>query len=221
MSTDGKGLSRFGGVAFLISGALFFTRYLLEVAAGRPPSTGAEILAWVATNRLALSLVSEVLFFASVLLVPGVIALYVTLAPAKKTLAATGCAIIAVVIPVVSVLLVVHGRLVYPVYNLRIANPAVAEFAAALFYGGMHAVFLLMAVATVTLSLAMSDGNFGRPVAALGFATAVGDVIGAYPDLISPPVLFACQFLFAAWFAAVGWTLSRIRNQGGAKRAAT
>jgi hypothetical protein len=49
--------------------------------------------------------------------------------------------------------------------------------------------------------------------AALGFETAVGDAVGAYPYLISPVVLFGCQFLFTAWFVAVGWTLFRIHDQ--------
>ena len=71
-----------------------------------------------------------------------------------------------------------------------------------------------MAVATVVLSLAMRRGAFGAPVAALGFATAVGDAVGAYPDLISPAVLFGCQFLFAAWFVAVGWKVFGFHEQG-------
>ena len=71
-----------------------------------------------------------------------------------------------------------------------------------------------MAVATFVLSLAMRRGGFGAPVAALGFATAVGDTVGAYPDMISPMVLFWCQLMFAAWFVAVGWKLFRIHEQG-------
>ena len=215
MPTDRKRLSRLGGIAFIISGALFFTRYILDVMAGSPPSAGAEIILWVEANKLVLSLVSEVLFFASMSLVPAVIALYLTLASVERTLAATGCGIIAVVVPVLGVLLIVHGRLVYPVYGLHISDPAVAELIVALFYGGLHAVGLLMAVATFVLSLAMRRGAFGAPVAALGFATAVGDTVGAYPDLISPVVLFVCQLLFAAWFVAVGWKLLKTHEQGG------
>ena len=198
----------------MISGALFFTRYVLDVMAGPPPSTGAEIIVWVEANRLVLSLVSEVLFFASMSLVPAVIALYLALASVERILAATGCGIVAVVVPILGVLLIVHGRLVYPVYGLHISDPAVAEFVVALFYGGLHAVGLLMAVATFVLSLAMRRGAFGAPIAVLGFATAAGDTVGAYPYLISPVVLFGCQILFAAWFVAVGWKLFGIHGQG-------
>ena len=130
--TDRTWLFRFGGAALIVSGALFFTRYVLEAIAGPPPSTGAEIIVWVEANRFALSLVSEVLFFASMSLVPALIALYLSLKSLERTLAAIGCGIIAVVVPVLAVLLIVHGRLVYPVYGLHISDPAVAELVVAL-----------------------------------------------------------------------------------------
>ena len=200
----------FGGGAFVISSALFFTGYGLDLMVGPPPATGAEILAWVEANRLVLSLVNEVLFFASTLLVPALIALYLNLSKESEILAATGCGILAIVIPVLSVLLITQGRLVYPVYGIHISDPAVAEFIVAIFYGGLHAVGLLMAIATFVLSLAMRRAAFGTPIVALGFATTVGDVIWSYPYLISPVVQFGCQLLLAAWFAAVGWKLLRM-----------
>ena len=214
MSTDRTGLFRCGGAALIVSGVLFLAQYLLEVRAGPPPSTGAEIIMWVQANRLALSLVSEVLFFASMSLVPAVIALYLVLARVEQTLAAIGCGLVAVVVPVLAVLLIVQGRLVYPVYGLHIGDPAVAEFVVALFYGGLHAVGLLMAGATFALSLAMRRAAFGGSAAALGFATAVGDIVGAYPYLINPMVLFACQLLFTAWFIVVGWKLFKTHEKG-------
>ena len=213
MSTDQAGLFKLGGGAFIISGVLFFIGYGLDVMAGPPPSTGVEILAWVEANRFLLSLVSEVLFFASTPLAPALIALYLSLARDSQTLAAIGCGLLAIVIPVLSILIIVQGRLVYPVYGLHISDPAVAEFVVAIFYGGLHLVGLLMAIATFILSLAMRCRAFGTPIAVLGFATAVGDVVWSYSYLISPVVQFGCQLLFAAWFAAVGWKLFRINRQ--------
>jgi hypothetical protein len=206
---------RFGGIAFLVSGTLFLLRELLDIMTGPPPSTGAGILVWVDANRLALSLVSEVLFFAAISLVPAVIALYSSLARTpQRMLAAIGCGIVAVVVPILGVLLIVHGRLVFPVFGLRITSPAVAELTVALFFGGVHAVELLMGVATFVLSLAMRRSAFGVPTVALGFATAVGDVVGSYPDLISPVVLLGCRLLSVAWFLSVGRKLLTIREQG-------
>jgi hypothetical protein len=126
MSHELKGLYKFGGGAFIASGILFLSRDLLDVMAGPPPSSGVEIIAWVESGRLVLSLATEILFFAAMSLVPAAIALYLSLADIDSTKAATGCGIIAVVVPVLAVLDIVHGRLVYPVYGLRIGAPAVA-----------------------------------------------------------------------------------------------
>ena len=189
--------------------------------AGPPPSTGAEILAWIEANRLVLSLVSEFLFFASTSLVPALIALYLSLAKESQLLAATGCGSLSIIVPVLSMLLIVQGRLVYPVYGLHISDPAVAEFIVAIFYGGLHVGGLLMASATFVLSLAMRCGAFGASVAALGFVTAVGDVVWSYPYLISPVVQFGCQLLLALWFATVGWKLFRMYRSSGEQQGAS
>ena len=213
MSRELKGFYRIGGAAFVVSGLLFVSRAALEFAAGEPPSNGAEILAWIASHSLAISLISETLFFATVLLVPAVIALYHSLAAVDPVKAAIGCGIIAVVIPLLAVLLIVHGRLVYPVYGLRAGTPDQAALVVAVFYGGMHAVDLLMAVATIILSLAMRGGAYGKPLAYLGFATALFDIIGSYPFAIGPLPTLVCRLFFAAWFIAVGWRLYRMREE--------
>jgi hypothetical protein len=77
----------------------------------------------------------------------------------------------------------------------------------AVFFGGMHAVALLFAVATVVLSLAMKHEAYPRPVPYLGFATAAFDVVGAYPDAVGPIVSAICGAFFAAWLVALGLAL--------------
>ena len=207
-----KRLYKFGGVSFIVSGVLFLSRSLLELVAGPPPSSGVEILAWVESGKLALSFVNEVLFFAAIALVPALYALYHSLASTHRVKAATGCGVIAVTIPVIAMLLVVHGRLVYPVYGIKVTSPAVAENVVAVFYGGMHSVGLMLGIATIVLSLAMKGGVYGWPIAYLGIATGVFDIIGAYPDAIGPMLNLVCQAFFAAWFVAVGSKLYRMRS---------
>jgi hypothetical protein len=211
VSDDLKGLYKFGGVAFILSGILFLSRDLLDLMAGPPPSNGAEILVWAASREFVLAIANEVLFFAAVSLVPAVFALYHSLAGTERAKATTGCGIIAMVIPVLAVLGIVHGRLVYPVYGLRAGTPAAAEFAAAIFYGGLHAVSILLGIATFVLSLAMKRGPYGKRVAYFGFATSAFDIIGAYPYAIGPILTLVRQVFFAAWFVAVGSRLYRMR----------
>jgi len=206
-----KGLYKTGGISFIISGILFFLVYLLGFMAGPPPSSGAEILAWRASGELPLMLTSEVLFFAGMFLVPAVIALYYSLASIDRTKAAVGCGIIAAAIPIIFVLLIVHGRLVYPVYGMRIDTPAVAELVVAVYYGGLHEIGLMLGPATIVLSLAMRRGVYGRNIAYLGIVTGVFDIIGADPWIIGPILVLVSGIFFAAWFLAVGSKLYRMR----------
>lgn len=210
MSHGLNGLYKAGGISFIISGVLFFLKYLLDLMAGPPPSSGAEILVWAASGKLPLSIMNEVLFFAGLFLVPAVIALYDSLASTDRTKAALGCGIIAVVIPIIAVLDIVHGRLVYPVYNIHVTSPAIAELVVAVYYGGLHAIGILFGIATIVLSLAMMRGVYGRNIAYLGFAAGVFDIIGAYPETIGPIPVLVSQILFASWFIAVGSKLSRM-----------
>jgi len=211
MRDENRKLYRLGGASLIGSGLLFFSRDVLELLAGPPPSSGVEILAWVESGKLYLSFISEVLFFAVVALVPAVFALYHSLASTDRAKAATGCGIIAMVIPLVAMLLVVHGRLVYPVFGIRVNSPDVASNIVALFYGGMHAVALLMGIATFVLSAVMLRGAYGRRIAYLGFATCALDIIGAYPYVIGPVLTLVCQLFFAAWFVSVGAKLYSMR----------
>jgi len=93
---------------------------------------------------------------------------------------------IAVAIPIITVLAIVHGRLSYPVYNIHINTPAIAELVVAVYYGGLHAIGLILGIATIVLSLTMKREVYGRNIAYLGFATGVFDIIGAYPGTIGP-----------------------------------
>ena len=194
----------------MTSGILFVVLAFLDFRAGPPPSHGAEILLWRDSHELVLDFVSETFFFATVLLVPGTIALYQSLVDVERTKAATGCGIMAATIPVMTVMLIVHGRLVYPIYGMRVGTPEAAAFVVMVFYGGLHAVYLLLAVATIVLSLAMKRAAYARWITYFGFATAALDIVGSYPWAIGPVLTLVCALSFAGWFVAVGSQLLRL-----------
>jgi hypothetical protein len=212
MPPEMKRPHKFGGGALVASGFLFAVLAILNFRAGRPPSNGADILLWRDAQALVLDFVSEVFFFATVLLVPGTIALYQNLVDVDRTKVATGCGIIAVTIPVTVVMLVFHGRLVYPIYGMRVDTPEAAALVVMVFYGGLHAIYLLLAVATIVLSLAMKGGAYTKGIANLGFATAGLDIIGSYPWATGPSLTLVCELSFAGWFVAVGSQLLRVRG---------
>ena len=203
---------KFGGGTLLASGILFVVLAFLDFRAGPPPSNGAAILLWRDSQALVLDFVSEFLFFATVLLIPGTVALYQSLVDVDRTKVATGCGIIAATIPVMAVMLIVHGRLVYPIYGMRIDTPDAAALVVMVFYGGVHAIYLLLAVATIVLSLAMKRGAYAKWIAYFGFATAALDIVGSYPWAIGPVLTFVCELSFAGWFVAVGSQLFRMRG---------
>ena len=213
MAEGSKGLFKGGGISLVLAGALFLVKLALDLGAGPPPSNGTQILAWMAESRLQLAFVSESLFVAGMLLVPGVVALHASLAGTEGSKAAVGAGVLAVTLPVLFVTAVVHGRLVYDVYGIRVRDPAMAELTVALFAGGMHAVYLMLAVGTLVLSLAMR-ATYGRPIVVLGLATAALDVAAAYPWGIGTALLVLSQVSFAGWFIAVGsklWLLEAAR----------
>jgi hypothetical protein len=154
-----------------------FGSTLLERIAGPPPADGPRILAWVTAHRGLLALTNEILFFATICLVPAIAGLYAPLAGARRDSAVVGCGIFATAIPLLAVMLTVHGRLVYPVFHISGHTPDVAELVVAIFYGGKHVVALLFAVASVVLSLALRHEAHGRVTAFVGFVTAACDVI--------------------------------------------
>jgi hypothetical protein len=201
-----------GGGALLTSGVLFAVLAVLDFHVGAAPSNGIEILGWRASHSVALSFVSELLFFATVLLIPATIALYQSLVDTDATKAAIGCAIIAATIPLLWVLLIVHGRLIYPIFGMRVDTPEIAAFVVTVFYGGLHAVYLLLAVATLVLSLAMTRGVYPKWLAYVGFATAAFDIVGSYPWAVGATMMLGCELIFGAWFIAVGWQLFNIRR---------
>ena len=203
---------KYGGGALAASGILFVALAFLDFRAGPPPSSGTEILLWRDSQALVLDFVSEFFFFATVLMVPGTVAVYQSLVDVDRNKAATGCGIIAATIPVMAVMLIVHGRLVYPIYGMRVDTPQAAALVVMVFYGGVHAIYLLMAVATIVLSLAMKRGAYATWIAYFGFATAALDIIGSYPWAIGPVPTLVCELSFAGWFVAVGSQLFRMRS---------
>ena len=102
---------RFGGGALVASGILFVVLAFLDVRAGPPPSNGAEILMWRDSQALVLDFASELLFVATVLLVPGTVAVYQSLVDVDRTKAATGCGMETVA----------HDRYVPPMRSLSFA----------------------------------------------------------------------------------------------------
>jgi hypothetical protein len=202
-------LYKLGGVGLIAYGSLVLAGAFIDQATGPPPPTPADILAWVNTHERLVAFPSELLFFEAAFLVPGTAALYHSLAPNAKATTVVGCGMLAIAISVMALLAVVHGRLAYPVYGIRVRTPDVAAFAVSLYYGGLHAISLLLGSAIICLGLAMNRGVCGKRIAHFGFVTGPVAIVGGYPYAIGPTATLFCQAVVAAWFVAAGATLYR------------
>jgi len=216
ITAQDSSLYKLGGVGLIAYGFLYLLSGVMGLAAGPPPSSGTDILAWIGMHGRLLAFPSELLFFEAAFLVPGTIALYHSLATTDKATAVTGSGILAIAISVMALLAIVHGRLVYPVYGIRVYTPDIAAFVVALYYGGLHAISLLLGLAIVLLSLAMMRGVYGKRFASFGFVTGAFAVGGGYPSAIGPIVTLVCQTVVAAWFVGAGATLYRLGKPGPA-----
>jgi hypothetical protein len=197
------GVVKFGGITLILSGILFFAQYLFMLPMPSPPLSDADLVSWLQEWRFNLSMADELLFFATLLLIPSIVALYRILVKVDKIKTSLGCGLLAVIIPVNIVLVIVLGRLVYPVYDIEL-SPDIYKLVISIYYGGMHSVAIILSMATIILSLVIRKSVLGKSVANFGFVVGILDLIGAYPWLIGTAMVFVSQLAFAAWFIFLG-----------------
>ncbi|MEC0167986.1 hypothetical protein [Paenibacillus graminis] len=142
------GVIRFGGIALILSGILFLAQYLFLLPMPSPPLTDAELMAWLQNWRFNLSMADDLLFFAALLLIPSIVALYRLLVIVEPVKASLGCGLLAVVIPVHLFLVIILGRLVYPVYGLELSRD-IYKLVLSIYHGGIHSVALILGAAAI------------------------------------------------------------------------
>jgi hypothetical protein len=74
---------------------------------------------WMDKWKVNSSMVDELIFFATILLIPSIVALYQLLINIEKIKTFFGCGLLLVYIPVNLVVAIILGRLVYPVYQIE------------------------------------------------------------------------------------------------------
>lgn len=152
---------------------------------------------------MADGIADELFFFATIFLIPSIVALYRILVKVDKIKTLFGCGLLAVTIPINLFLDIILGRLVYPVYNIKL-SPDIYRLVLSTYYGGMHLVAIILTVATIMLCLVIRRSVIGKPAANFGFVVGVLDFIGAYPWLIGTATVFVSQLFFLSWFVILG-----------------
>jgi hypothetical protein len=197
---------RFGALSLIVAGVLFFASNLLTITLPIPPSSEAEFFPWLSENKLQIAVQNEILFFATLCLIPALLALYRLMKNQLTWSSLGGLGLLGTVIPVLEMLDIVEGRLVYPVYELGLSFD-VHRLVLSLYHGGMHAVSLLLGGSMILIGLALRDITFMRSTAYLGLLAGVLQILGAYPWLTGFVFNLIVSLFFSVWFVLLGINL--------------
>jgi hypothetical protein len=204
----GDGRLRWHGAALIAAGMLFGVQAILLSHLGRPPSGGAELVAWRRAHVSTWAWLVEATALAPVFLIPGLIGLWRALRQSPRApLAATGLGMLAAAVPVILVLSLIGGRLVFAIYGIGLDDPAIVTFAVTTFVAGEHEVSLLIGAALLVLAGASRGTRLGGGIAALGAITGVSLFAGAYPSVTGLGAPLAAGLLFTSWLIAAGTRL--------------
>jgi hypothetical protein len=180
-------IQKFGGGTFIAAGILLLAADLLLNFVPTPPTTQGDFMHWITTNRLPIALSNELLFFATAFLVPSFLALGKLLGMERKISAFAGLSIVALALPLLAMLNVVEGRLVYPIAGLNLSVESF-QLSYSLFFGGLHAVLLMFGAALLFLGFALRGTAFNKSIVPYSFVVGLLQIAGAYPWLT--PIAF-------------------------------
>jgi len=195
--------STFGGIALIVSGILFLAQSLFLLPVPGLPLADSDLLSWLQDWKLHFAVADELLFFATLGVIPSVIVLYRLLAKTAQAQTLLACGIMAIILPVNMVIVVILGRLVYPVYGIELAAESY-RLLLSLYYGGVHTVALLWSAAVILICFAIRKSPLGKTAAYFGFAAGILQLVGAYPWLFDNVTIFVSQLMLCVWFVMLG-----------------
>ncbi len=203
-------LQKFGGGAFVAAGILLLPANLLLVFLPTPPTTQGSFSQWLSANTFSIALANELMFFATALLVPSFIALGQVLGFRSKISAFAGLSIVALALPLLAMINVVQGRLVYPVYGLNLSVDAL-QLSFSILYGGLHATALMFGAALILIGFAMRGATFNKGMVPYSVVVGLLQIAGAYPWLTPTPFNALVSISLSLWMALTGIMMIRVK----------
>jgi hypothetical protein len=197
-----------GGVALVVGGILLFGALLAIALLPAPPAALSGVVRWVKEHSVPLSLSDELMFFAIVLLTPALVILLRTLQPLRPVSSLIGCTSLLMAMAILGLMVVIVGRLVYPVFGIALSDDSTALIVSML-YGALHTFLLFVAAGLIALGFALWRGGVWRQLAVGSFAAGILQVLGAFPWLTPPWLSVMTTAALALWMVAVGLRLRR------------
>jgi hypothetical protein len=223
VDTSWKGLYRWGGVLALTNGVLLIVVIVLYASLGARPSGGEAFLNWLGGQTTLVYTVLGIVMLTDILLVPVVLALYLSLKGVNKNamLAAAGFVSLFVVLDL-GVVLISEVALTTLSQNYaaatsdiqRAAYVATANYALGIGFSGIATVLgcVVLSLGVLITSLVMLKGIFGKATAYLGIAASIVGFAEGF-SLFVPALAISAAIaivLWGVWILLVGYRLYRL-----------
>lgn len=196
-----RGTNFAGGLVLILGGILLYCAQLIVAFLPRPPAAQALLTQWTRHNALQLSVSNELFFFAILCLIPAIIVLYQTIKPRHTISMLAGCGNFLLAVTLLSMLVVIEGRLVYPVYELALTTDSI-NLIVIVFFGGLHTVSLMFGLALIMIGFAMRHSINGPLLRSISYVVGLLQIFGGYPWLT--PLWFNIVAITGLWI----WTLT-------------
>jgi len=143
------------------------------------------------------------MFVAVVCLVPAVVVLYRLLESQHGFSALVGCTSLMLALTIMGTLVLIGGRLVYPVFRIALSADTIALMVSLLF-GGLHSVLLLIGLALIVLAFAMRRSELGSWIMTATYCAGALQILGSYPWLTPSWWNATAATALAAWMLMFG-----------------
>lgn len=183
--------------------ALTAAAVLLLALLPRAPSEAEALVGWVSESRSLLVWSDELLFFAVVCFGAGARGAFRSGRTRRSIRINVGLEAFGVALVSLLVLLLVVGRLVYPVFGIELSAEVVALLVSAAF-GSLHLALLGFAVAAVALTWSAGNGRGGWLVSIVGIVMGAVFAAGSFPWLTPMWWNVLVAIALAVWGAMIG-----------------
>jgi hypothetical protein len=205
-------LQKFGGGTFIAAGILLLAANLLVDSLPAPPIRPGDFLQWITANELRIAFANELLIFATVLLVPSFVVLGRLLGTRRNVSAFAGLSVVALALPLLAVLVIVQGRLVYPVAGLDLSVDSL-KLTFSLFYGGLHTVLLMFGAALLLLGFALRGTGFNKSIVPISYVAGLLQIAGAFPWLTPVALNVSVSLSLSLWMVLIGIFMLRTKPE--------
>jgi hypothetical protein len=194
--------------AFIVAGSVTIIAVLIP-GFGPVPESPVGLRAWSQAAHLPLALLNETMVIGAGFLIPVVLVLWRMWAAGDRAAVAIGLGLLAAAVPLIWMVGLVQGRLVYPIGALDITDPAGLALITTLWLGGAHMISLVLAAAATCLGFALVRTRKLRWLGIVAFAAGASQFLLAYSWLLPPAAWAALLIPLCALFLGVGVELLR------------